>query len=90
MIVCLQTMLSLAGSLNSTLATQYVYSVGYTLMNEPNTGKFIYTVTNLTTSQPQFLFPATSTLYLPMGFNRASTNIFSSSFFISKRHKITG
>ena len=84
MIVCLQTMLSLASSLNSTLATQYVYIVGYPLMNQPNTGKFSYTVVNLTTSQPQFIFPANSTLYLPMGFNRGSTNIFSSSFLTSQ------
>jgi hypothetical protein len=84
MIVCLQTMLSLASSLNSTLATQYIYTVGYPLMNQPNTGKFTYTVTNLTTSQPQFIFPAGSTLYLPMGFNRTSTNIFSSSFLPSQ------
>ena len=80
MIVCLQTMLSLASSLNSTLAAQYVYIVGYPLMNQPNTGKFNYTVVNLTTSQPQIIFPVNSTLYLPMGFNRGSTNIFSSSF----------
>jgi hypothetical protein len=59
MVVCLQTMLSLASSLNSTLATQYVYTVGYPLMNQPNTGTFTYTVTNLTTSQPQFIFPST-------------------------------
>ncbi len=72
-------MLSLASSLNSTLATQYVYTVGYPLMNQPNTGKFKYTVTHLTTSQPQFIFPATST-----GFNRASTNIFSSSILPSQ------
>ena len=52
-------------------------------MNQPNTGRFTYPVTNLTTSQPQFIFPATSTLYLPMGFNRASTNIFSSSILPS-------
>ena len=84
MIVCLQTMLSLASSLNSTLATQYVYIVGYPLMNQPNTGKFSYTVVNLTTSQPQFIFPVNSTLYLPMGFNRGSTNIFSSSFLTSQ------
>ena len=84
MIVCLQTMLSLASSLNSTLATQYVYNVGYPLMNQPNTGKFTYTVTNLTTSQPQFIFPAGSTLYLPMVFNRASTNIFSNSILPSQ------
>ena len=84
MIVCLQTMLSLASSLNSTLATQYIYTVGYPLMNQPNTGKFTYTVTNLTTSQPQFIFPSGSTLYLPMGFNRASTNIFSSSILPSQ------
>ena len=59
-------------------------------MNQPNTGKLTYTVVNLTTSQPQFIFPANSTLYLSMGFNRGSTNIFSSSFFnISKRPKIT-
>ena len=84
MIVCLQTMLSLASSLNSTLATQYVYIVGYPLMNQPNTGKFSYTVVNLTTSQPQIIFPVNSTLYLPMGFNRGSTNIFSSSFLTSQ------
>jgi hypothetical protein len=84
MIVCLQTMLSLASSLNSTLATQYVYTVGYPLMNQPNTGKFTYTVTNLTTSQPQIIFPAGSTLYLPMGFNRASTNIFSNNILPSQ------
>ena len=84
MIVCLQTMLSLASSLNSTLATQYVYTVGYPLMNQPNTGKFTYTVTNLITTQPQIIFPAGSTLYLPMGFNRASTNIFSSSILPSQ------
>ena len=84
MIVCLQTMLSLTSSLNSTLATQYVYIVGYPLMNQPNTGKFSYTVVNLTTSQPQIIFPVNSTLYLPMGFNRGSTNIFSSSFLTSQ------
>ena len=49
-------------------------------MNQPNTGKFNYAVVNLTTSQPQFIFPANSTLYLPMGFNRGSTNMFSSSY----------
>jgi hypothetical protein len=76
MIVCLQTMLSLASSLNSTLATQYVYTVGYPVMQQPNTCEFTYTVTNLTTSQPQFIFSADSTLHIPMGFNRASTNIF--------------
>ena len=84
MIVCLQTMLCLASSLNSTLATQYVYTVGYPLMNQPNTGKFNYTVVNLTTSQPQIIFPANSTLYLPMGFNRASTNIFINSNLTSQ------
>ena len=84
MIVCLQTMLSLASSLNSTVATQYVYTVGYPLMNQPNTGKFTYSVVNLITAQPQFIFPSTSTLYLPMGFNRASTNIFSSSILPSR------
>ena len=53
-------------------------------MNQPNTSKFTYTVVNLTTSQPQFIFLATSTLYLPMGFNRGSTNIFSSSYLTSQ------
>ena len=53
-------------------------------MNQPNTGNSTYTVFNLTTSQPQFIFPANSTLYLPMGFNRGSTNIFSSSYFTSQ------
>ena len=84
MIVCLQTMLSLASSLNSTLATQYVYTVGYPLMNQPNTGKFTYSVVNLITAQPQFIFPTGSTLYLPMGFNRASTNIFNNSILPSQ------
>ena len=74
MIVCLQTMLTLASSLNSTIATQYVYTVGYPLMNQPNTGKFTYTVTNLTTTKPQIILPPNSTLYLPMGLNRASAS----------------
>ena len=76
-------MLSLASSLNSTLATQYVYTVGYPLMNQPNTGKFTYSVVNLTTAQPQFIFPSNSTLYLPMGFNRASSNVFINSSLTS-------
>ena len=69
-------MLTLASSLNSTTATQYIYTVSYPLMNQPNTGKFTFTATNITTAQPQFICPTNSTLYLPMGFNRASTNIF--------------
>ena len=84
MIVCLQTMLTLASSLNSTIATQYVYTVGYPLMNQPNTGKFTYTVTNLTTTQPQIIFPPNSTLYLPMGFNRASANNFTNNKLTSQ------
>ena len=67
MIVCLQRMLTLASSLHSTSA--------YPLMNYPNTGKFTYSVAILTTTQPQFIFPTNSTVYLPMGFNRASTNV---------------
>ena len=84
MIVCLQTMLCLASSLNSTTATQYVYTVSYPLMNQPNTGKFTYSATNITTAQPQIIFPVKSTLYLPMGFNRASTNIFSNNKLTSQ------
>ncbi len=68
MIVCLQTMLSVASSLNSTLATQYVYTVGYPLMNQPNTGKLTYTVTNLTTSQPQLFFSSYFYLISTYGF----------------------
>ena len=75
-IVCLQTMLTLASSLNFTSLTKYVYTVGYPLMNYPNTGKFTYSLTNLITAQPQIIFPVNSTVYLPMGFNRASINVF--------------
>ena len=67
-IVCLQTLLTLARSLNSTLATQYVYNVAYPLINYPNTGKFTYSVQNLITTQPQTIFPTNSTVYLPMMF----------------------
>ena len=74
--VCLQTMLTLASSLNSTSLTKYVYTVSHPLMNYPNTGKFTYSLTNLITAQPQIISPVNSTVYLPMGFNRASTNIF--------------
>ena len=76
MIVCLQTMLTLASTLNSTSATRYTYGVSFPLQNYPNTGKFTYTVASLTTAQPQIIFPSTSTLYLPMGFVKASTNVF--------------
>ena len=79
MIVCLQTMLTLASSLNSTTATRYLYTVSFPLMNNPNTGKFTYSVGALTTAQPQIIFPTTSTLYLPMGFTRGSVNVFISS-----------
>ena len=76
MIVCLQTMLTLASSLNSTTATKYVYTVSYPLMNYPNTGKFTYSVANLITAQPQIILPSTSTVYLPMGFKLLSINVF--------------
>ena len=65
--VCLQTMLTLASSLNSTSALQYLYNVSYPLMNYPNTGKFTYSVQNLITAQPQIIFPIKSTVYFPMG-----------------------
>ena len=83
MIVCLQTMITLASSLNSTTSTQYIYTVSYPLMNHPNTGKFTYSVNNLVTAQPQIIFSNTSTLYLPMGFNRGSTNLFFNSSLTS-------
>ena len=76
MIVCLQTMLTLASSLNTTSTNRYTYTVSFPLQNNPNTGKFTYTVSSLITAQPQIIFPFTSTLYLPMGFNRTSTNYF--------------
>ena len=71
-------MLCLASSLNSTTANQYVYTVGYPLMNQPNTGKFTYTVTNLN------IFSTNSTVYLPMGFNRASAKKFTNNKLTSQ------
>ena len=84
MVVCLQTLLTLASSLNSTSTTQYVYNVAYPLINYPNTGKFTYSVQNLITTQPQVIFHTNSTVYLPMGFNRASSNVFISGLLTSK------
>ena len=83
MIVALTTMLTASSSLNSTTATKYTYVVSFPLQNYPNTGKFTYTVQGLTTAQPQIIIPSSSTLYLPMGFNRSSTNIFISSSLTS-------
>ena len=56
MIVCLQTMINLASSLNSTTSTQYIYIVSYPLMNHPNTGKFTYFVNNLVTAHLKLFF----------------------------------
>ena len=83
MINCLQTLLTLASSLNTVYLNHYVYTVGYPLQNTPNTGKFTYAVQALLTPQPQIIFSSSSTVYLPMGFNRGSTNIFINSFLTS-------
>ena len=82
-IFCLQTLLTLASSLNMVYINRYVYTVGYPLQNTPNTGTFTYAVQALLTPQPQIIFSSSSTVYLPMGFNRGSTNIFINSFLTS-------
>ncbi len=78
---------SLASSLSSASITKLQHSVGFPLMSYyyPTTGKCTYSVSGLTTVQPQIIFPTKPTLYLPLDFNRASTNMFLSGSLTSAK-----
>ncbi len=67
-----------ASSLNVNSTHRYIYNIAYPLSVFSTNGKFTYTVANLITAPPQLIFPSTSVLHRPLGFNVESTNTFSS------------
>lgn len=66
----------LTDKLNTLSPNGWVYSITYpSKLSSADTGKYTFSVSG-NTSHPQFVFPNSSKLYEPCGFNFGSTNVF--------------
>lgn len=75
---------TLQGVINSASPNGFTYTVTYpTLSTVPDTGKYTYTVTNNSGTQPVFIFDTSNDLWDHMGFGSGSTNSFATNILVS-------
>jgi hypothetical protein len=73
----------LSSLLTSSSSQGWTYTMSTPSSTQPQTGKYIFTVSGNSSLQPSFIFPSTSKVFEQLGFDEASTNAFSANTITS-------